>query len=121
MPVSDCNSVGARLLLGLALVVVTYGMLSPQPVADLPLPQGDKLAHLLSFLVLALLADLGWAASGFGPWKYLPLLGYGIAMECVQYYLPGRDFELLDIVADAAGLALYSLILSPVLRKVGIR
>jgi VanZ family protein len=121
VPTDNCNSAGARLLLGIALLATAYGMLSPQPVAELALPQGDKLAHLLSFLILAALADFSWPLSGFSPRKYLSLLGYGTALESVQYLIPTRSFELLDIAADAAGLALYGLVALPGLRKARIR
>ena len=121
MAISRCNSIGAQLLLGIALLISTYAMLTPHPPVVLSMHQGDKLLHLATFLGLALLADLGWPGRGFVAAKYLPLLAFGIAIECIQYYVPGRSFSLGDILADAAGLALYGLALLPGLRLARIR
>jgi VanZ family protein len=35
------------------------------------------------------------------------LLGYGLAIEIIQYILPYRSFSLLDLAADAFGLLAY--------------
>lgn len=123
MAISRCNSVGAQLLLGIALVIVTYMMLTPKPPQPemLDFSQSDKLAHLLSFLILAFLADAGWAESGFDARKYLPLLGYAVAVEGLQYFVPGREVSGLDLLANAGGLALYGLVILPLLRKLAIR
>lgn len=67
----------------------------------------DKWNHLLAFAVLSSLATLGWTtahrrhrvvAAG--------LVGYGVLIEVVQAFVPGRSAELADVVADAAGIAL---------------
>jgi VanZ family protein len=121
MTVSRCNAVGARLMLGIALMIASYGMLTPHPPVRLGIEQGDKILHLATFFGLALLADLGWPRRGFVPAKYLPLLAFGIAIECIQYYIPGRSFSLGDILADGAGLALYGLLALPGLRWARIR
>ncbi len=91
MAISRCNLVGARLMLGIALMIVSYMMLTPRPPQPefLAFWQADKLAHMCSFLLLSLLADAGWAESGFGPRKYLPLLAYGIVLEGLQHFVPG--------------------------------
>ncbi len=123
MPISRCNSVGAQLLLGLALLIVTYMMLTPEPPkpAMLDFSQSDKLEHLIAFIILAFLADAGWAESGFTPRKYLPLLAYGIAIELLQYFVPGREVGIWDIVANAGGLAVYGLAVFPLIRRLEIR
>lgn len=123
MPISRCNSVGAQLLLGLALLVVTYMMLTPEPPQPelLDFSQSDKLEHLISFLILAFLADAGWAESGFNPRKYIPLLGYAVVIETLQHFVPGREVSVWDMLANGSGLALYGLALLPVLRRLEIR
>jgi VanZ family protein len=119
--ISRCNSVGFRLMLGLALVIITTLALmpDPQPVAtELPL---DKITHLAAFLVLAWLTDAGWPEHGFVAWKWLPLLAYGLAIEVIQIAVPGRFFDLADLAADGAGLALYGLAALPLLRRLAWR
>ena len=65
----------------------------------------DKIAHLLYFGLLWLLARrAGWRAAwplAFG------LLGYGVFIEVAQTFSPtNRSASLSDVVADALGVAL---------------
>ena len=121
MPISRCNCAGFRLLLGLALVVITWLALRPDPepiVTDLPV---DKFMHLAAFLALALLADISWPDRGFVTAKWAALMVYGVAIELAQTAIPGRFFDLADIAADATGLVVYGLVALPVLRRIGVR
>jgi VanZ family protein len=103
-----------RLGLVLTLVGITWlGLTSTAP----PMPgQSDKLGHLLAFLTLAFLADFSFPQRGFDAGKFLPLLGYGLGLELLQSILPHRFGSVADLMADAAGLALYALLL-PLLRR----
>ena len=123
MAISRCNSVGARLLLGLALMIVTYMMLTPQPPEPeiLAFAGADKLVHFLSFLGLAFLADAGWAEHGFDARKYLPLLVYAATVEALQHFVPGRQLDAWDLLANASGIMLYGLAVLPALRRARIR
>jgi VanZ family protein len=82
--------------------------------STLPRPKGilgyDKLQHLLAYAVLA--AALGlWISPAF--WKRRPraalcivsLIGavYGVIDEIHQYFVPGRDCNIWDWLADALG------------------
>lgn len=72
----------------------------------------DKLVHAVLFGLLVLFWSL-WAyrrKSSFGSWARAALwitigsILLGIAMEYVQrYFIPFRDFEVGDIVADTVG------------------
>jgi len=100
---------GYRFLLAACLAVTAYLALTSSEipvVADV----NDKVEHILAFFTLALLADFSWPHSGFGAAKSMSLLGYGLAIEITQYFLPYREFSLLDLSADAAGLFLYWLV-----------
>lgn len=104
-----------RLLLVVAVALVAWQTLTPRPI-DLPLPEGDKLAHAGAFLLLALLADAGWPQRPIG-WRALSLLAaYGAGIEIVQGHV-GRDASFLDLAADVTGLALYAGLLGPWLRR----
>ncbi|MCC6207653.1 MAG: VanZ family protein [Gammaproteobacteria bacterium] len=72
-----------------------------------PRQVSDKLHHALAFYALALLFDFARPRTEFGLHKFAVLMAYGVAIECVQYFLPWREFSLLDMVADAVGLLLY--------------
>lgn len=51
-------------------------------------------------------------------WQIVILVGYGIAVECVQYYIPYRSGGLDDVLADALGVVLfYALTLMPSVRN----
>ncbi len=122
MAVSNCNAVGARLLLALALLVASYALLTPKPPQIGPdFDQVDKLWHLLTFATLALLSDLGWPRQGFDVRKFLPLAFYGALTEGLQYLVPGREPSGLDLLADLAGIAVYALLALPLLRRLAIR
>jgi VanZ family protein len=94
---------GARLFLGLALLIITYMALTPLPEV-IQENINDKLGHALVFVFLAALAHAGWPESGFG-WRHgLWLIAYGIGLECAQYFVPGRFFSVADMAADAVGI-----------------
>ena len=121
MPITRCNSVGFRLMLGLALLIASIAMLTPGSEQPGLFWQADKLAHLGVFMTLAFLADAGWPDSPFNGKKFLPLLGYGAAIELLQLTIPMRSGSLLDLVADVLGLLLYGLLILPLLRHWKIR
>ncbi len=116
LSLSPCNRAGARLLLALALFVATWLMLAPGGEGP-GLPINDKVAHLLTFAVLALLTHASWPERDFDGRLGLPLLAYGIAIECIQYFVPGRFFSVADILADGAGILLYALLLPRLLPR----
>lgn len=103
-----------RLGLVLALLLATWMALTPS-APEMP-GQSDKLVHLLTFAALAFLADFAFPRRGFDAGKFLPLLGYGLGLELLQSTLPLRYGSTADLLADAAGLALYALLL-PLLRR----
>lgn len=72
----------------------------------------DKVNHFAAFFVLSMLAHRSWPEKIFGWWAALPLLFYGLFIEICQHYIPSREFSLFDILADAAGIAAFALILT---------
>ncbi len=112
------------LALTLAWAALIY-YLSDQPGRDLPLlfPMQDKLMHLLVFGVLGFLA-LGTrkpAASGYRVrdyWKVALLVAlFGVLDEWHQTFVPGRNADVFDVLADAAGGLLGAGALFLVVRK----
>jgi VanZ family protein len=69
----------------------------------------DKVSHILAFGALSLAADFSFPQRPFRLAKILPLLGYGVLIELVQYFLPYRDSSALDVLADGVGIAAYAL------------
>ncbi len=70
------------------------------------------------FVIFAILFYISMAAALFpGNRKYMPWLvtiiisiGYGIIIEFFQKYVPGRDPDILDVLADSLG-ALFGIIM----------
>lgn len=79
------------------------------------LPYGDKIGHLLLFAGLAFVLNLALSLRGLklGPvklyWGSLGVLVFSYAEEFRQYYVPGRTFDRLDLVADALGVIIATL------------
>ena len=82
------------------LFLVTY--LSVMPSVETPgFELSDKVLHFLAYLGVS-----AWAYFGFpkASWKLaLMVLLWGIGIELVQWQLPTRAFELLDILANSLG------------------
>jgi VanZ family protein len=96
-----------RTLFTVTFLAVAYLSFMPAPeMGDLQ-RISDKVHHAFAFYVLALLLDFAAPRSEFGLRKFFVLMAFGVAIECVQYFLPWREFSLLDMVADAVGLLLY--------------
>jgi VanZ family protein len=104
-----------RITLFVTLFAVNYLAFTDQDIPAIN-QVSDKLRHAFAFAVLAFLVDFSFPASRFGIVKILLLLGYGAAIEAVQYFLPYREASGWDLLADAAGIAAYLLSI-PVLKR----
>ena len=101
-----------RVALVVAFLTISYLVTTPVP-PDIGV--SDKLEHAVTFAALAFLVDFSFPRRGFDWRKIAPLVGYGILIEVVQYFIPHRSSEVLDVVADSSGLIVYALAV-PVLR-----
>ena len=106
----------AQVLLVLAIGVILWLALSANPPRAAGLFDFDKLNHLAAFFVLALLAEYAFPSATISALKLLPLLGFGLLIEVLQYWVGYRYFEWSDVVADAVGIAAFS-VLRGVLRR----
>ena len=93
-----------------AILVVSIWPANKMP--DISLKFSDKMGHLVAYAILSILAILYTKLSGrmsnrTGHWFIITLLVtvlYGSLLEIIQGAMSiGRNFELLDIIADAAG------------------
>jgi len=107
-----------RVLLTAAVIAISYLATTSRhiPIAG---DISDKINHFSAFFVLSLLVDFSFPDTGYNLAKALPLLGYGFAIEIVQYFLPHRSFSLYDLGVDAIGLLAYWRVV-PVLRHVPV-
>lgn len=89
-----------------AALLLFLGGRSDVPTVETPLPL-DKAAHFLLYGLLGLLVTMGWQRAGRRPALWLPLLlaiGVGAVDELNQRHVSERSAEVLDWLADAAGV-----------------
>jgi VanZ family protein len=103
-----------QLWLGVIGLVVYCGFifyLSSIPAGSmLHLPLSDKLKHFFLYLGLGLIfiyflsnlkSDLTQVVMGFATFFFMAI--YGLSDEVHQTFVPGRHFEVLDILVDILG------------------
>jgi VanZ family protein len=75
------------------------------PVQNLPQVNiWDKAEHAGTFFTLMVLAWLAYR-NNLVVWQLAVwLIGYGIAIECIQFFIPSRSFSMLDVVANTVGV-----------------
>jgi len=76
----------------------------------------DKFNHLIAFGVLSFLSHIAFQTHQSINWAIV-LFGYGFLIELVQYFLPYREFSLLDLATDLLGIVLYLIIFHPVFNR----
>ena len=87
----------------LAHVILVLALIPASPVV-VTIPHLDKLQHVFAFVVL-------WLVGTQARWQpplalALGLLLFGIGIEVAQSFTSDRDPSTLDVLADAAGIAL---------------
>ena len=93
-----------RLALFICVLAIAY--LAFAPPSQAPGTPFDKLNHIIAFAVLAWLADKAYPeCPAKHRWAFL--LGYGLAIELIQGFLPYREPSLVDFAADAIGILCY--------------
>jgi VanZ family protein len=94
-----------QMLLFVLIGVVFYLAVAPEPpkTADLG---WDKLNHMAAFAALTFAGCLSFPGARRVVFGVLPgMLALGGLIEAVQYFVPGRSCEWLDLGADAVGIA----------------
>ena len=95
-----------RALLAVMLIVITCLALSPAPPKTIT-TGWDKSNHALAFAALAFSGVWAlWQRPRQWIWLAVTLVGYGIAIEIAQSFLPPREADWHDVVADSVGIAL---------------
>ena len=92
----------------------------PSPEVIRHLHWSDKLMHLGGYAILGALTVrmLKRELRGVRPWKIMSLVVlvgtlYGVSDELHQAFVPGRQADVLDVVADMAGTAMGTLLFWP--------
>jgi VanZ family protein len=93
--------------------IFTASSLPRSQLPEVGLPGIDKLEHGLAYALLGAALARGWRwqrpAWRFRYWwlvAWIAAVAFGLSDELHQLLVPGRMFDLGDLVADAAGAAL---------------
>ncbi len=98
----------ARGALVLCIVAISYLAFTPLQ-HTVSATFSDKANHFVAFFVLAGLIDFSFPGSRFSWRKGILLLCCGMLIECIQHFMPYREFSLYDVLADMVGILLYPL------------
>ena len=91
-------------------IVFFFSVLPYKGVSPLVSPF-DKMLHFFEYTLLAFLIIRGYfkiTELGYGKSVLFTLIiggGYGILLELIQQYVPGRDANVWDAAANIAGVA----------------
>jgi VanZ family protein len=92
-----------------AALILILTLLPGKTIPGVPVWGIDKIAHLFLFAVLMYLALQGLGNQGIVKKKiiilFLLCFSYGILIEILQNFIPGRSFSVYDITANTAGIA----------------
>lgn len=72
----------------------------------------DKMEHFIAFFLLSLLLNRASSTIHHRIRNVLALLAFGIFIEIIQYFIPERDADFFDFIADAMGIAAFQFIFS---------
>lgn len=89
-----------------AVLLLTLGGRSDVPSVETGLPL-DKAAHFLFYGFLGVLATIGWKKAVRWPALPVPIalaIAVGAIDELHQWTVPGRNADVVDWVADTAGI-----------------
>ncbi len=72
----------------------------------------DKIKHISAFFTLSLLLNRASSTLAHRFRNIIALLLFGCLIELVQYFIPTRDSDYMDILADFVGIMLFQVLYS---------
>lgn len=89
-----------------AVGVITIVALSVLPSDQIPDVGdiSDKIKHFAAYAGVGFLGMIAASSNKHRIWLVIAMIAFGLVMEGVQYFLPTRQFELLDGVANTLGV-----------------
>ena len=88
----------------ICLVSIEYLATTTQEIKPLE-HTWDKANHFIAFMTLYVLLSLAYKNLSV-VMKIALLLAFGMQIEIVQSFIPGRDFSGFDVVADSVGITI---------------
>jgi VanZ family protein len=115
--VSGRNFADVAPLVGYCALVFAVSALHSPPAPEYPFQWGDKISHALAYAAMAFLAVRATRVIGVDRAlarrlvaAYVFCIAYGASDELHQYFVPGRDCDVFDWLADATGSGLVMLL-----------
>lgn len=97
------ETISYAILTGVVAIISYYSLRRPRH--DFLHSMSDKMSHLLAYFTLFVV--LKFAFPRLGTVKAIVLcVGYSLLMEFIQYFIPFRQFEMLDMLANTSGVLL---------------
>ncbi len=93
-----------QIMLYICVVAIEYLATTTQEIKPLE-HSWDKANHFIAFMTLYILLSLAYKNLTLTV-KILLLLAFGVQIEIVQAFIPGRDFSGFDVVADSIGITI---------------
>jgi len=100
----------------ISMAVIFYLSLCEIDIRTPGFSSGDKLLHMLAYGVLACLIYMALKEAGVARSRALALafassFAYGLCNETLQYFLPWREADVLDMTANGVGAFFFPLVL----------
>ncbi len=86
-------------------VIILYLSVTPMPDKEMPFPLYDKVLHLAAFALLSFLMAIPRLPKRAGVRMLIIPIAFGALIEIVQFFVPARQMDILDWVADILGSA----------------
>ena len=100
-----------KILFYITVLTVLYLAIVPDNI-DLPSQYSDKIKHVMAFFVLSLLLNRASSTIQHRLRNMGALLLFGLFIEIIQSFFPGRESSLGDLIADFIGIVLFQLLYS---------
>jgi VanZ family protein len=114
------KSIWLTIAWGLVLLVV-YLSLTPHPPEPVSFDNADKLEHALAYAALSFWFCHIYRSASSRLIVIAALVGLGVVLEFVQGWTGYRTFDVMDMLADSAGVLLgRMLVLTPLIRVVAV-
>lgn len=96
------------------VIYLCYFSLKRVEPSSPPFPHFDKLLHFSAHAILSFLFFINWQNY---KWTFIQSIAIGFAIECTQYFLPYRSFDVLDMLANTLGALVMIGIFKVLLKK----
>jgi len=90
--------------------IVALTSLSPSGDDNVGIAHLDKVVHLLTYYIFAVLGYRMLTDKKFYPYLCIGIIAYSGLIEIGQSYIPGRDMSAFDMLANIAGVVLGAMV-----------